>query len=650
MTTTTTERRISTNKLLMDILDFDKALFDNSNLSADEKKYFNSIINGFNEQIKFYTDWLDSDEARRIFYENEQYTEDTFEKIDEQVKEIANDTSLTADEIISRIYDSGLEAGADEIKRTKYYNDATKYGLYFLQSYNFDLISNINEDLKNHIRAEIFAGIAAGEGMPEVAKRILAATDNSLTGKTLSARQRAMMIARTETARAMTQGRLQSYANYGVREVKILTAGDEKVCAICREAETKIFKIEEAGNLVPFHPMCYMPDTEVFTDNGWKHFQDLTTNDKILSMNPETGITEFLKPNKIIAHENTYGYMYHIHNKWFDTCVTPDHDCFIHQRKGQKKVFVPEFRKPSELNSESYFLRTVENNNISPDTVDVNGLKFDASDYAFFMAWYLSEGSVLHNPETAKARSYPIKISQQIIENREIIQPIFEKITKYLGIKLYVGKDYFEFHSKELYDYLKPLGYCHEMYIPKELFDLSRNDLNIFLENYILGDGHSRIQSNKLVSNSHEKCIVTSSLNLVNDLSHVILLAGFYPSISLVSEKGTISKHHNGVYAQNHDVYCLRVNRSKHARVSGCSVDKIDYDGMVYCVELPKYHTLWTKRNGKTSWNGNCRCSVMAYIRHVLGSNPIEDAQIINLTPLTFHNRSDGGSSKILLY
>ena len=256
MTTTTTERRISTNKLLMDILDFDKALFDNSNLSADEKKYFNSIINGFNEQIKFYTDWLDSDEARRIFYENEQYTEDTFEKIDEQVKEIANDTSLTADEIISRIYDSGLEAGADEIKRTKYYNDATKYGLHFLQSYNFDLISNINEDLKNHIRAEIFAGIAAGEGMPEVAKRILAATDNSLTGKTLSARQRAMMIARTETARAMTQGRLQSYANYGVREVKILTAGDERVCAICREAETKIFKIEEAGNLVPFHPLC----------------------------------------------------------------------------------------------------------------------------------------------------------------------------------------------------------------------------------------------------------------------------------------------------------------------------------------------------------------------------------------------------------
>ena len=256
MTTAASERRICTNKLLMDIIEFDKALFDTSNLSVDEIKYFNSIIDGFNNQTQFYIDWLDSDEARRIFYENEQYNDHTFAKIDEQIKEIVHDTSLKADEIISRIYDSGLQAGADEIKRTRYYNDATKYGLHFLQSYNFELISNVNDDLKNHIREEIFAGIAAGEGMPEVAKRILDATNHSLTGKTLSARQRAMMIARTESARAMTQGRLQSYANYGVNEVKILTAGDDNVCAICREAETKIYLIEDAGDLVPFHPLC----------------------------------------------------------------------------------------------------------------------------------------------------------------------------------------------------------------------------------------------------------------------------------------------------------------------------------------------------------------------------------------------------------
>ena len=254
--TTDTASRISANKLLMDICNFDKSLFDASTLSPDEVKYYNSITRGFDKQIQFFIGWLDSDEARRIFYENESYNEEVFSEIEDEIKSIVGDTSLTADEIISHIYDSGLEAGADEIRRTKYYNDATKFGLYFLQDYNFELIKNVNTDLANHIRAEIFTGIAAGEGMPEVAKRILTATGNSLTGKTLSAKQRAMMIARTETARAMTQGRLQSYVNYGVREVKVLTAGDESVCAICREAADKIFPISEAGNLVPFHPLC----------------------------------------------------------------------------------------------------------------------------------------------------------------------------------------------------------------------------------------------------------------------------------------------------------------------------------------------------------------------------------------------------------
>ena len=39
--------------------------------------------------------------------------------------------------------------------------------------------------------------------------------------------------------------------------------------------------------------------------------------------------------------------------------------------------------------------------------------------------------------------------------------------------------------------------------------------------------------------------------------------------------------------------------------------DVIPYTDLVYCVELPKYHTLWVMRNGKTSWNGNCRCTAM---------------------------------------
>jgi hypothetical protein len=35
--------------------------------------------------------------------------------------------------------------------------------------------------------------------------------------------------------------------------------------------------------------------------------------------------------------------------------------------------------------------------------------------------------------------------------------------------------------------------------------------------------------------------------------------------------------------------------------------EKIQYDDKVYCVELPKWHTLYVRRNGKCTWSGNCR-------------------------------------------
>jgi hypothetical protein len=215
---------------------------------------------------------------------------------------------------------------------------------------------------------------------------------------------------------------------------------------------------------------------------------------------------------------------------------------------------------------------------------------------------------VLHNPASADKKNYPIKITQEINENREIIEPVFRRIADYLGIKLYVGKQYFEFHSKELHDYLLELGYSHEKYITSEVFSLNKECLNIFLDNYVLGDGHERKQ-NKY--NSVERTLFTSSARLRDDLSYLVLLCGYYPSIAVHTEKGTVSQHKNGEYVQRNDVYRVSINKSQYTIFSSCTVDEIEYTGLVYCVELPKYHTLWVMRNGKTSWNGNCRCTAM---------------------------------------
>ena len=643
-----------TNQLLIDELDL-WGLFDSKSIDDDKtKQYYQLIDDLLDSQIGESIAWLQSDDAKEYFFEQVGLQKEIFDALEKSWDDILENSYPSVDELLDNIYEVGKEKGYSNIRESLRYTDADKEAIRIAKDYNFHLLRKLDNDLRGTVKNKILQGIITGENPYNLARTLVDAGVQQLDGSTFTPRQRATMIAKTETSRMQNTGMLQSYINEGYTEVKILTAEDDHVCTTCLEyaynfnnGEPRIFspellerekihniiKLIKGGLFPPFHPNCYMPDTQVFTNHGWKYFYDITKDDKILSLNPETKTTEFLDYVKVIAHENTQGYMYHIYNKWFDTCVTSDHDCFIYQRKEVKgkRIKSPEFRKPDELNSESYFLRTIENENESPEYVDINGLKFKSSDYAFFMAWYLSEGSVLHNSESAKLHAYPIKISQEIQSNREILENELKRICAYLGLKVAVGKTYFEIYSKELYDYLQPLGYCHEMYVPDELFGLNQIDLKLFLENYILGDGHSRKSNNDLVTNSYENTIVTSSMNLVNDLSYIILLAGYYPSISLQSLKGTVTKHHNGEYASNHDVYCLRVNRSNFTQFSNCAVDKIPYNGMVYCVELPKYHTLWTRRNGKTSWNGNCRCTYLTVWKSK--TDPPKNPYVINLTP-----------------
>ena len=611
-------------------------------LSPGELEYLTSILLGYDRQLGLISEFMGSDTYAELQYMNRMQIDSFFETsgIRQRFNDLIQYNASTSEEFIQEFYRIGAELGYKDIEQTLAYTEADAAALFHVKEYNFNLISNVNNELRNQIKETIFQSIAEGEGYMVTMRKLMKLPLEPINN--FSLRTRAEMIARTERARAVNTGTLQSYANYGVEKVDINTSHDKLVCDYCIGLEAgNPYSLSEAQRLLPAHPNCYMPDTEVYTDKGWKLIQDVDIEkDTVLTLNPETKLTEFIKPLRLFQHANDDGHMYHIHNKWFDICVTPEHDCFIYQRKmvnGVRGAY-PEFRKPYNLNSESKFLRTVENDNVSPELINVNGLKFKPKDYAFFMAWYISEGSVLHNPETAKAKNYPIKITQEINENRRIIEPIFKDIADYLGIKLYIGKEYFEFHSQALHEYLVQLGKSHEKYIPKELFTLDKEALNIFLENYVLGDGHERRTSKY---GSVERSVFTSSTKLRDDLSYLILLCGYYPSISLHSKAGTITEHKNGIYTQNKDVWGIRINTSDYATYSSCTVDKIEYTGDVVCLELPKYHTLWVKRNGKTSWNGNCRCNYSAHIPEPdsldsfdIGSlSIVNNPRIVNLCP-----------------
>ena len=453
----------------------------------------------------------------------------------------------------------------EEITMTKNINN--KHTLNFVQQYNFKIIVTPNNYPERNIKNTPIEEINTRNHY-SLANKPLQQEIKPVKCNTSTVKQRALRITKTEVSRAQNTAILQTYANEGYTEVTILTAEDPYVCRLClanayqfnkdsemvyhedlKDRTHRISDLDE-DSLLPLHPNCYMPDTQIYTKEGWKYVSEITLNDNILSLNPETDTVEFIKPVNYIDHMNASGKMYHIHNKWFDTCVTPEHDCFIHQRKmvNGKRQLVPEFRKPHELNSESRFLRTISNNNISPETININGLELETNDYVFLLAWYLSEGSVLHDEKESIKRNHPIKISQEIPENRRILTREFKQMQEKYDLTIYYGAAYYEIHDKRLRDYFLQFGYSHEKYLPQELLELSRDHLNMFLSFYLSGDGHVRRHGKY---NSIEANIFTSSTRLRDDISYLILLAGHYPSIALHTKKGTVQEHHNGNYIQN---------------------------------------------------------------------------------------------------
>ena len=141
-----------------------------------------------------------------------------------------------------------------------------------------------------------------------------------------------------------------------------------------------------------------------------------------------------------------------------------------------------------------------------------------------------------------------------------------------------------------------------------------------FLDAFNKGDGTKYINDSSCPSAyseyRNETILRTSSRRMADDLCELILKAGWMPSVYVLHQKGKINKFDNGEYVLNTDCYNISICKSKY-RYFGKDTQEgykpnhnpieVDYSGMVYDVELEKWHFLLVRRNGKCAWSGNCR-------------------------------------------
>lgn len=235
------------------------------------------------------------------------------------------------------------------------------------------------------------------------------------------------------------------------------------------------------------------------------------------------------------------GKMYHATSKTIDVLVTPNHKMYV-RRKGNEEF---EF-----INAE-----------------DIYNSK-ESIEYKSDGLWEGNEGNEI------TYRSFPQKLLRHRLgvelstETRLDIELFLEKLGNFLSER--DNEDNSELFGKD-------------RIIPDFVFCLSSRLQNILLNSILFGRGNTK----KL---SHNKKYEASSKELADDIQRLCLHCGYSATIDSLSKSRYVVK----IQVGNPSILSRRY---KH--------EYVDYNGLVYCCTMPKWHAIYVRRNGKAYWCGN---------------------------------------------
>lgn len=418
-----------------------------------------------------------------------------------------------------------------------------------------------------------------------------------------SSARNAQRLARTEinmAYRAAEQERWKSFDFVVGYEVKITQNGKhvEDICDCLKGKYRKDFKF------MGWHPQCYKDDMDVLTKVGWKRFKDVSDDDLIMSLNPDTRETEWAS---VVDRQcyNFDGVMMRFYNKSLDCAVTPDHR-MVYLNKGNRKI---KYCPASEFRStKGAFYRSAEYTARDKEWFEIEGKKIRFDDYCAFMGYYLSDGCLQHSAGIVIAQQAGCFAFYDIVD-----------IVAKMGYNITFTPDVINIYNAALNRYLSQFGVCNKKFIPDEIKTASKRQIQIFLDAFIKCDGHTRKcksfvgnHGNAFHSDKEERMYFTTSEKLAGDLSELILKVGHRPSFEFQEPKTSIRKDGTPIKS-NHICYRIRECYSTTATVF--KKEYVPYSGKVYDLTLERNHIMYVRRNGKCFWGSNCMCYTIPILK-----------------------------------
>jgi hypothetical protein len=344
--------------------------------------------------------------------------------------------------------------------------------------------------------------------------------------------------------------------------------------------------------------LCYSDDTEVLTDSGWKLFKDVDEHvDLAATRNPDTKEMTYTPINFKVEYDYEGDLL-----EWASTevnfCVTPEHRVPFTYRDSPDKVhFTSAEWLADNMGGHHYVDLTSTWAGSIPAELPL-GMTPEA--YCHFTGWWCSDGSVDGN-RVSMYQKKQMHMSSFI----QALCGTGETWNQYVAGQWVLT-------SPELAEHLRALGSKYDCRVPEAIRAMPPELIRVFLAAYTQGDGSIRTRAN----GATERTIYCPSLELAGVLQELVQKAGWNSSVRAQLPK-TATIVENGVAREIKGAltgYVVTVKqRATRAELHKRNFRRVPYNGKIYCLNVP-FHTLYIRRNGKPSWNGNTPACTIAQL------------------------------------
>lgn len=235
-------------------------IIDYQEVSTAQRTFFelmlmNHILGAFEDEVNATLSFWTSDEAMEFHMEHGERLTEFFETsgINDKWQDIIDERARTGADISDEIYKYARELNMPGLFE---FNEREISVMNKLADYNYELIRNVTEDQVRGIRQCMLQDYVEGRNprrtsLLDELQNIQLQPINGWTPE-----QRAVVIARTEVARAINTATLEQYMADGVKWVTLINGGDP--CAECEAMamDGRLIRIEDAGDEPCIHPNC----------------------------------------------------------------------------------------------------------------------------------------------------------------------------------------------------------------------------------------------------------------------------------------------------------------------------------------------------------------------------------------------------------